>query len=488
MSPVAATEVPPPAAPDAREIALALLLALGLTVVAAREGRLLTFDGYHYVELAKRFAHEWPDRFGNHWPFGWPLAAGLVARASVPAYWALIGLSIASLVTLLAAAALPLRHHPARWLLLAAVAAAPVLVPQLISGLTELPFAAVLLVLALCLAHWPSRCALWGSAVCAVLALGLRYAGLVALAMLAVNLVARWRALRDAGRLGEALAAWLAASLTSGLLLGWNILKSGQASGAERGHPPGLMALPLELASYGWSLPSALVSGGLRDRIGADSPLGLVIGGACFAAIAGLCVWSWFRPRSDYSRSLALVALGYSAGMGVLHCIGDFDALHNARTFLPALVPLALLLAEWLRTHRGWLCVLCVIPVTAGVVASARGISREIGGDVRPAVAPLRSRLAATDHIAINDYAMSLSAYFPQATDRLHAQHWAERPERAFLVAAGKPADRAGGGATVPGDWVDLAERLVSTGRYRYLVRERGLIALERLRPAPPTP
>lgn len=483
------TGAPATATPDSslrREVAVACAISLILTLVASREGRLLTFDGYHYVELAKQFAATWPDRFGNHWPFGWPLSGGILVRLGIPAFHALAGLSVLALTALIAFAAVALRQHPARAWVLVAIGAAPIVAPQIASCLTELPFATALLGLAVSLARWPDRAGLWGAAAFAVGALVLRYAGLVAIAMMAVTLVSRWRDLRLAGRLGEAMAAVGAATLISILLLSLNVLRSGHASGAHRGNPPGLATLPQELGSFGWSAPSALIAGGLRDRIGPHSAAGVTIGAACFAAITTLCVWSWYRPRSKYSRPLAVVALGYSTGMAVLHCIGDFDALYNGRTFLPALAPLAILTAERLTDRRSALGFGCALVTFAGSTAAARGISREIGGDVRPVVAILRSRIAEHDTIAINDHAMAIAAYFRQPAERIWAQNWNADSGQRFLVAAGKPTDRNGRGGAVPREWVDLANQLVSTQRYRYLVQAPGLIALERVAPSPP--
>lgn len=468
-----------------RDLLVALCLAFLLSGLAGRAGRLLTFDGYHYVEFAKQFSQTWPDRFGNHWPFGWPLAGGLLARLGLPGYEALLGLAALSLVGLATCAALVIRLHPARLGVLCAIGSAPIIAPQIGSCLTELPFAAALLGLAVCLAHWPRRAALWGAAACAVLALGIRYAGLVALAMIAVALFDRWSELRKAARLREAITALVVAGLVTAVLLGINLIRSGHASGAGRGGALGLASVHREIPSFGWSAPSALLAGGLRDRIGPDTILGLVIGTTCFALIAALCAWSWFRPRTAYTRPLAVVAFGYSSGMCVLHAVGDFDALYNARSFLPALAPLALLVAELLAARRVVLWSLCAVVVGAGLVGAARGISREIGGEVSPAATALRPLLAPGDRIAINDHAMTLSAYLPHSTDRMWAENWTVRPDRPFLVAAGKPTGRAGAGAVVSTDWTSLAERLVASGQYRYLVRTPALIALARVTPRP---
>lgn len=469
-------------------VSLAFAAGAILTLLTFRAGPLLAFDEYHFVEFAKQFSVTWPDRFGNHWPFGWPLAGGLLTRLGIPAFVSLVLLAFGALAVLLACTASALKSHPLQAVVLVTVAAAPIIAPQIGGVLTELPFSAALLGLGLLLSRWPSRGAMWGAAGCAVLALSIRYAGLVALAVIAVHLIDNWRALHEARRLREAIVALAAASSVSALLLGLNILKSGHASGADRGSPAGLLTLPLELATFGWSAPSALVAGGLRDHIGADSPLGWVIGTVCFLALTALCVVSWFRPRSVCSRPLAVMALGYAVAMGVLHCIGDFDALYNARTFLPAWAPLAILFAEQFTERRLWLISACGLVSVAGLLAASRGISREICGDVHAAVAALRARIGPRDHIVINDYALTLSAYFKQPTERIWAQNWEERPDRAFIVAAGLPTARDGGGAVVPSDWTQLADRLVHDGHYRYLVRETGLVALERVSSAPRTP
>ncbi len=470
-----------------RDLLVALGLAFLLTGLAGREGRLLTFDGYHYVEFAKQFSQTWPDRFGNHWPFGWPLAGGMLARLGLPAYSALLGLAALSLVSLISCAALVLGRHPARLAVLCAIGSAPIIAPQISSCLTELPFAAALLGLGLCLTRWPHRGALWGAAGCAVVALGLRYAGLIALAMMGLTLLDRWRDLRAAARLHEALAALLTAGTVTALLLGLNVIKSGHASGAGRGGAVGIASVYREIPSFGWSAPSAIFAGGIRDRIGAETTVGLWIGSACFALLSALCVWLWFRPRSPYSRPLVTVAFGYSSGMCVLHAIGDFDALYNARTFLPALAPFCLLTAELLGERRRLLWSVCTIVVISGTIAAIRGVSREIGGDISPAVAALRSRLAPQDRIAINDHCFSLAAYFSQRTERSWAQTWTDQPDRPFLVVSGQPLTRGGTRAPVTSDWIALAERLVDSGTHRYLVRQPDLITLERISRPPPS-
>ena len=461
----------------------AVALAGVFTVVTFRAGRVLTFDGYHYCEFAKQFAVSLPDRFGNHWPFGWPFAGGMLARVGVSAYVALVALSLVALGLLFACAAKMLEPCPLRWLVLAALAATPVVAQQLGGVLTELPFSTALLGLALCLARWPARGALWGTAACCVMALTIRYAGVIALAVFAVVGLANWQKLRAAGRLGDALAAFFSAALVCALLLSINVLRSGEASGAGRGRAGGLGALPGHLADFGWSAPSALIAGGLRDRVGPDTPVGIAIGALLVLAILLLCARAWWRPSSAYSRPLALTAAGYCIGMAVLRCIGEFDALYNARTFLPAWAPLLLLMVEQFAPRTKWIVVVCAAIFSTGAIAAARGISREIGGNVQAAVTALRGRVAPADEIAINDDAFSVAAHFPQRTQRVWVQWWSAKDTTRFLVVAAKPHQRDGSGARFEEDWPTLCQRLVQDGTFRYLVTTPTLIALERMAP-----
>lgn len=264
-----------------------------------------------------------------------------------------------------------------------------------------------------------------------------------------------------------------------------NVAKSGHLSGAGRGSSVGLQALPGQLVDFAWSLPSALFAGGLRDRIGVETVAGQILGGAIAVMLVGICVRAWLRPVSDHSRPLALVALGYSLGMAVLHCVGEFDPLYAARTALPVVPLLLLLVAELLGARRAWVLVVCFAIAAAGLLAAARGLSREIAADVRPAVTALRGRVQRGDKIAINDHAFAVSAYFAAPAPRVFSEYWNPGMEERFIVIAGKPLDRGGNTAPCAPQWLEVCARLVATNRYRYLVREPQLIALERIA-APP--
>ncbi len=466
-----------------RDTFIACSFSAILTLVATREGRQLTFDGYYYVELAKCIARQWPDRFGNHWPFGWPIAGSLLVRLGIPAYFALAVLSAAALVVVIAATGAAFGPTEGRLLAMVAVGAAPVIAPQLSGCLTELPFAAVLMGMVVLLARWPRRPAIWGSAALCVLGFTIRYSGLFSLGVLAVWCLVWWRPLGTVGRRAETVLAWASAAAVCFLLISINIRKSGYASGAARGVSHGFATAPSEMASLGLSAPSALIAGGIRDRVGPGSLMGLAAGGLAFAAMIALCVRAWIHPASSWSRPTSLVTAAYCFAMVYLHTVGNFDALYNARTFLPVLAPIVLLFSEQVRPLRPLLGLALGGLIASGMIAAARGISREIAGDVRPVVPALRARVTSGDRVAINDQALSLSAFLYQPVDRTSVEGFVKNPLERFLVIAAKPVDRQGTRAPE----FDLGDQPVSTllgsHDYRVLVNEPGIVALEKMNP-----
>jgi hypothetical protein len=462
-------------------VAGAFALAAALAALKYRGGPVLGFDPYYYCELAKQFTARWPDRFGNDWPFGYPMAGALLARLGLPAFESLVAVSAVSLAVLLAASAMVSRGRPLAWLAVSALAACPVISTQLGGLGSELPFSAAFMALIVSLAHWPARGALWAAPLCALLALGLRYAGVLGFPLLGLWIVLRRAELRSARHLGEAILATGLAAGAAACLLAWNMVASGHVSGTDRGAGSGLCSLPAEMSQFGWSVPSALVGGGWRFDVGLQSTQGRLLGGLSFAAVLGLCLCSWLRPRSRYSRPLALGAMAYAFGMAVFHCVGNFDSLDNPRTFLPAFAPLLLLCVERLGDRRLLIAAGCGALVASGIAASARGISRQIGGDVRAAVEPLRGRIGSDDRIAINDDAFSIAAYFPQATDRVHEVSWDGSNADRFLVLCAKPINRLGTSAGLPALWNRVVSDEVGRGGYRYLVHTRSVIVVERI-------
>jgi hypothetical protein len=456
-------------------------VGVALAICLYRTGIRIGYDSYYYCEFAKTYATEWPHAFGNHWPCGFPLLGGLLGRLGLPAYPALTLVSLAALGVLTTIAA---RWVP-RTLSICAMAATPIIGVQLFGVATELPFAAALLGLAAAIAAWPKPSALWSAAACAVAALGLRYAGVVAFGVLWAALLIEAPRLHAARRLIHGAVAVVSATLAALGLLLWNLAATGHLSGADRLAPEGLgmSSLPGHLADIGWSLPSALMLGGLRDRM-ASGLAGQGIGWIMAAGCGILCAWAALRPRLPWVRACALVALVYGVGMVVLRSVGSFDALYNARTFLPVIFPLGLVLAAQLRGRSAWVVPgVAAILLLAGLVSAGRGISRQIGGDVQAAVPILQSRLHRGDSVQVNDFALSLSAMVPQRVFRAWPEYWYQNPRERFLVVAAKPVDHAGTPGEIDPVWRALCDQLVARGTHEWLLRSPGLLILEQTTP-----
>lgn len=465
-----------------RAVLIAWLVAVGLAALLYRQGRLLTFDGYYYCEFAKLYTTSWPQAFGNHWPCGYPLLGGLLGRLGLPAYEALCLISLLALAVLVSLGnrfAQDLRYGT---LVLSCLAAAPVVGVQLFGNLAELPFAAALLGLAAALAVGRPPAAWWSAAACALLALSLRYAGVIAYAALWIWLVLHARRLREGGRLGSAVIAAVCSTLMAASLLLWNLRATGHLSGASRDAAEnfGLAAWPSHVADLGWAPFSALMLGGLRDRVGGNGSIGQWMGGLSSLTLAALCLWAWAKPRFSWVRALAFVAFVYGAGMTVLRSVGSFDPLYNGRMLLPALFPLGIVACaqfseRWPRLVAG----ACILVLAAGVASTARGLSREIAGDVRGAVPVLRGQLRAGDCVQINDHAFSVAAYLPQRTIRTWPDAWREEEAQRFLVIAAEAVDRHGTPGHLSPAWQALAAKLLARGTHRRLFDSASLLVLE---------
>jgi hypothetical protein len=476
-----------PAAPSGALPSAAAALAVGAAaaLLLYRNGPVLGFDAYYYCEFAKRYAAAWPASFGNSWPCGYPLLAGLLGRIGVPAYAALCAISLASLASLAATGAVLLGRSALTTLVLAALATAPEIGVQLFGALSELPFAAALLGLAASLARWRRGRGFRSAAALALLALCLRYAGVLAFAALWAWLLLNARELARGGSLGRAIRAAAAASAAAGLLLLWNLLATGRITSPDHNVGAGadLALLPAHAADLGWSLPAALMLGGIRARAGGAG--GAIGGLLCLGAVV-LCVRALARPRADWERPVAFVALAYGAGLVLLRSVATFDDLDAARVAVPGIFPLGILAAGRLRGRSPRLVAVGAAALLAlGCLGAARGVSRQIGGDVRPAAAVLEGRIPEGAGVQVNDHALSLSAYLPCRTIKATPGGWTDDPGAPFLVVAANPADRRGDPGPLDPGWLALARALAESGSYRFLLDTPGLIVLERTRHGP---
>ena len=459
---------------------------LALAILLYREGPLLSFDAFHYCEFAKAYRDSWPVAFGNHWPAGFPLLAGFMGWLGVPAYPALCAIAVAAFTALVVLACNALRTEKTALAVALALACVPIVSEQMFAALSELPFAAPWLGLGFALSLWPSRRGLWLAAGCAVLAVCLRYVGLLAIGVLWIWLAWQATELRAAHRLGHAFVAASTATIVVSALLLWNVVATGHLSGAGRGAESllGWKSLPQHVAHFGWSAPSALMLGGLRDRVGTGSAMGLTLGWLACGTGAAVCALGWVRPAAAWVRPVALITFAYGGGMILLRTIGSFDALYNARTFLPIAFPLGLILSTQGARQAPRLVVAGALLVTAAGVASAvRGHSRAIGGDVRPAVAILRPLLGPNDRIQVNEHAFTVGAYVRQRTPQVWAEYWNDATTERFLVVAARSLDRNGSPDHLEQAWQAIATRLVARGTHRWLLQTDSLFVLECLTP-----
>lgn len=473
----------PAVLPSPRIVGLVWLAAVGLAALAgalthAGEVR-VPFDSYYYIEFAKEFRTTTPRSFGLAWPFGWPLlgaAAGWVGLGAYPGLVVLAGAAWAGVVALCA------RHWPwtqtgavAGALFLAALATTPATLQFIVSVFSEVPFALALLGFALSLARWPEPRAVGLSSGLALLALSLRYVGAVCFLLLAVQALR----LHRAHRLPRGAAAGLLAAFAAGgALLLWNRLATGYWGGAPRGGGEPLAAWPGIAADFGWSLPTLLFGLRARDLLAFDTALGPLLGGGALAAVAAIAGRA-LRGQDERRRALGATILAYAGAMIALRCIGKFDALHNARTGLPLLAPLLLLLAPALPRRAalilpaGWLLL--------NLLFFARGPNLAASADVAPVLPSLRA-LGPDEFVSANDEARTLSAHLDQRVHRIESL--ALRPALAYGAAVVLAAAPDGPGAGVlPATWRGFAGELAASGRYRIAFDSPALVLLERAAP-----
>jgi hypothetical protein len=400
----------------------------------------------------------------------------------LPAYESLCLVSLVALAGLVLLSARFARQIPYGTLVLACLAATPVVGVQLFGNLTELPFGAALMGMATALAVGRSPVSWWTAATCALLALSLRYAGVIAYAILWMWIVIQARRLRADGTIVKAVMALACSTLIAMGLLFWNLRATGHLSGASRASTEslGLAAWPSHVADLGWAPSSALMLGRLHDRLG-TAAVGQLLGVCSSLALAALCLWGWMKPQFPWVRALAFVAFSYGAGMTVLRSIGTFDPLFNGRVVLPALFPLGLVACAQFSVRWPRLVVAaCVGLLANGIASTARGLSREIAGEIQGAVPLLRSRLRTGDYVQINDHAFSVAAYVPQRTLRMWPETWRPEDAQRFIVVAAETLDRGGTPGPLSPEWRALAGHLVAEGTYQRILDTPALLVLER--------
>ncbi len=458
--------------------AVGVIAFLGATLFATRGGVRLGFDSFYYVEYAKSFRQALPGSFGSAWPFGWPLLGSLVSHLGLSTYRALFALEVASIAVLAAIAAKGLDWERAGrvtpFLFLGAVSSTVGMVSSAAAAFSEVPFAVALLLLAATLV-WDSRWSAVAAAGCMILAFGLRYAGALT-PLIALAWVWHRRRSEPGVKVAPVVAALVASAVLMGGLLLWNREVTGHITGIPRGHPAAA-TWPAVWSDFGWSLPNLLGGFGLCRFLGFESA-GRLVGGLVLTAaiiLAGLRGCS--RGRTALVRTCGAVVATYAVGLIGLRCVGQFDDLYNARMFVPLLVPLALVTADAVSPRI--LAAVGIGLLAANFILAGRGLSREIGGDISPALAVVADTCA-PQCLAVNDAGLTLAARVSSPVIRAVGLDWTvPRPQVRYLVLAGRPRDRDGTPGDVAPEWRELAVRLLAGGRYRERLRLPNLIVLE---------
>lgn len=402
--------------------AIGLITTLGFWWTQGR--RPLGNDSFSYLEYSKRFVDQFPDRFGDWWPYGYPVLGALLSKFGLSAYHALQTISILSIAVVVASAWLILnpgkqrRHEVAA--VLAAGCCAPGTILTLAGPMSEPLFLALLFGLAISLGGWPSPRAIVASMALMVCVFCVRYVGAFSFGLVLVYLFLYRQPLRAVGLWRMATQSYLFCTLLAAGLCLTNYLAFGRITGP---HPVGQespFTWPVHLADFGWGLVGLFTSGAgaavMRLVGGSGSPGALLIGWAIVLAISVLLVFAWRSARSEFLRPMVLLVVSYALTMVTFRSVVPFDALSSPRSVLPVLFPLCFV--TLCTAQQMWRSVLVVISVALFVVAvvlAGRGMSPAVNPDISELGEQLRVRVRPGDTVAVNAHAIHLAAWFPNA-------------------------------------------------------------------------
>lgn len=441
-------------------VVASVMLTLGFTWT--RGVRVLGQDSFAYVDMVKAFARDFPDRFGDWWPYGYPVSALPLYWLGLSAFTALLLITFASFVFMLTVTGrcLPPDGNLAwrRRAIIIAVALSPVSAQLMVFDLADPFFAAALVGLAAALAHWPERWAVVAAPILALAAFGIRYAGVFTFGLIGLFAWLRWRELRASGVvIILAASSIVIAAITAGLL--WtNVRAFGHITGPQPMGESSIWSWPVHLADLGLALPAAFGSTHLVQSLQHSYRVPAMIAGlAIMGAIAMLIVSALLRPATRYTTAFAWVAGGYLVTIVTLRAVTPFPELSYPRYLFPAMFPLAILVVSHSGVARSRLVAAAAM---ASIVVSAGLAARGIAPDQRTDLASVRTFLSAElrpdDVITVNLPGRHLAAYFDNRFDFVgyadgFAQAWTVsstnwQPRRTALtvvVARGPEGERA---------------------------------------------
>jgi len=419
---------------------MVLLFLLGL--IWSRGQRILGHDSFAYLEFAKAFATELPNHFGDWWPYGYPLAGGLLARLGLSAHTALLAISGLSFLSMLCLTiyALPgaFRNRADTRLIISAAISAPVCAQLFVGAMSEPLFSALLFGLAISMGAWPKRTAIGLSALLALLAFCVRYSGVFAFGAVGLYALYQWKELQLSGNRRFLLGSLATCTLIATALCWTNYLALGRFAGPQPVGEESIASWPYHFSQMGWSLIGSLSSGRIVARVeNTNEVVAFAIGVMAMAGIGWLLTKSWRSRNSQFTQPVALVAGLYLLSMVTLRATTPFDAISSPRTMLPALFLLTWLLIEQvcasgMRFVR--ICAFASLILSVGL--AGRGISPTQRPDLTVTREFLASILKPGDTVAVNARAINLAAYFPNR-----------------FCPAGNCADSTGPAWTVSSNW-----------------------------------
>ncbi len=425
-----------------------------------------------------------PNRFGDWWPFGYPLIGSWLGLIGIPPFQALILVSALSFASVGALYTWAHGNWPKNWrtalLLLASCSVAPAVPLLLATPMSEPLFAVLLFAMAIFLGYWPNRWAIIASMIMMLFAFCVRYAGIFCFGAVFCYAMTVRKSLIETRAAKIVLMSWLGCVLVAAALCYTNYRAFGRFTGPQPTGQESFFTLPSHLSDLGYGGLGVFFSGGaqaLRDWAEEAGNLArLSVGWAFMLAVFGLLVHSWRNPTNIFVRPMALVCLAYLSSMILLRSTTPFDNLNTPRTFVPALFPIAFLVSTTHAFGKNYMFQIGVALLMAiGILLAGRGMSPAVNLDITKLANELKFQLRPHDTVAVDGRATALAArfpnaFFPTAVDRTGVSAiWGPsslwQPGRTnFTVFGGAPSDGKTSDGPYP-EWSTIVAAAVHNGQ-----------------------
>jgi len=390
--------------------AAGVLVVVALNVVATRGERVVQWDAFQYISLAREFSQYFPNHFGGHFPFGYPLLAAPLVVAGMHPYLALVFISVIAYGILLFVVSSALgRDDRTRELriFVPALGLIPLMFLLAADAMSEMTFCLLVFLAIVLMTNWARPGAIYLTISVIVAAFAVRYAGIFLLPA-TVAWVAYDRLTNRVIPVLHAAAGIGIAVCLIAILIYSNVAATGFVSGGplvSGDHT--VNSLIHGLANFGFGAVGVL-SEGLFMRLLNNAPVEITIGLLCLFLMVGLAAAALRRQNDGLVAVCGVVVLSYMITIVLLQSVTPF--FNPSRYLIPVIAPLFVIVATLLSHQRrvliGIAAVLCLI---AGITA-VRGVNSETDADLTSASAFLQPRLGSTTRVLVNIGAMSLAS------------------------------------------------------------------------------